>query len=221
MHKRCQRRIRATELHELCNFPFFIYITCEKTEKLVDMEKLNSKKNIKQIKTDLADEIVKDAALKALRACIQCGNCTASCPSGRRTSYRTREIIRKACLGLDEVLEDEDIWLCTTCYTCYERCIRDIPITDIIIKLRNMASDRGHMLPAHVGLTHMFIKTGHGVPLGDTDGNWAKLREALGLQKVPPTVHSHPEAVEEVQKLIKELKFDELVGFGKEEEEEK
>ena len=32
-------------------------------------------------------------------SCIQCGTCTASCESGKWTALKTRNIIRKVCLG--------------------------------------------------------------------------------------------------------------------------
>jgi heterodisulfide reductase subunit C len=76
------------------------------------------------------------------------------------------------------------------------------------------------MLDAHKGLTHMFIDTGHGVPLGGAESNWAKLRDAYGLPPVPPTVHSFPEAVEECQTLTKEVGFDDLVSYKKKEKKE-
>lgn len=181
------------------------------------MEKLK-REVIRNVNSDISDEVVKDEALKAIRACIQCGNCTAGCPSGRRTALRTRELIRKACLGLEDVLKDEDLWLCSTCYTCYERCIRNIPVTDIIIKLRNIACEKGYMMEGHKGLTHIFIDTGHGVPLGGADSNWAKLREAYGLPPVPPTVHSSTEAVQECQTLTESTEFNDLVKYKKKEE---
>ncbi|TFH26036.1 MAG: CoB--CoM heterodisulfide reductase subunit C, partial [Promethearchaeota archaeon] len=69
---------------------------------------------------NLEAEIIKDHALKAIGACIQCGTCSGGCPSGRRTALRTRTLIRKALLNMNEVLQDNDIWMCTTCYTCFE-----------------------------------------------------------------------------------------------------
>lgn len=168
---------------------------------------------IKRISSDITDEIIKDEALKAIRACFQCGTCSGGCPSGRRTPLRTRQIIRKATLGIEAVLKDEDLWMCSTCYTCYERCPRGVPTTDIIIKLRNMATQKGYILTPHRNLTHILIQTGHGVPLGGTDNNWTKLRASYGLEPIPPTVHSHPEAVKEIQVLIEDLKFDKLVGY--------
>jgi heterodisulfide reductase subunit C len=168
---------------------------------------------VKKISNDITEELVKDEALRAIRACYQCGTCCGGCPSGRRTALRTRKVIRKALLGLDEVLKDEDIWLCSTCYTCAERCPRGVPTTDIIIKLRNLASQKGYIMQPHKNLTYLLIQTGHGVPLGGTDNNWTKLRAAYGLEPIPPTTHSHPEAVDEIQTLVKDLKFDKLVGY--------
>ncbi len=130
-----------------------------------------------------------------------------------RTALRTRKVIRKALLGSDEVLKDEDIWLCSTCYTCYERCPRGVPVTDVIIKLRNLASQKGYIMDAHKKLTYLLIDTGHGVPIGGTDNNWTKLRAAYGLEPIPPTTHSHPEAIEDIKTLVKDLHFDKLVGY--------
>ena len=169
---------------------------------------------IDKVDSRITEEMVKDS-LERIKSCFQCGTCTGGCPSGRRTAMRTRALIRKALLGLEAVLDDKDIWLCSTCYTCYSRCPRNIPVTDIIIKLRNLATQKGKILDSHKGLTHMLISTGHGVPLPDGDSNWSKLRESYNLDSRPPTTASHPEAVKDIQTLVKSLKFDDLVGFPK------
>ncbi|MGY5855454.1 MAG: 4Fe-4S dicluster domain-containing protein, partial [Candidatus Thorarchaeota archaeon] len=51
------------------------------------------------IDPEFVDKIVK-AGADRIRTCIQCGTCSSVCPSGRRTAFRTRELIRKALLGL-------------------------------------------------------------------------------------------------------------------------
>ena len=154
-----------------------------------------------------------DAGLEKILSCINCGTCSGSCPSGRRTAIRTRSIIRRALMGDESVLEDVDIWLCSTCYYCYERCPRNIPVTDMIIKLRNIAVEEGHILDAHFGLANdIFYETGHGVPAnGDANKKWRDLRESYGLPPLPPTVHSYPEAVKECQTLMKEVGFRDLL----------
>lgn len=170
--------------------------------------------SIKKIDTHITEEIVKED-LERIKSCFQCGTCTGGCPSGRRTALRTRILIRKALLGLDEVLSEPDLWLCSTCYTCYSRCPRAVPVTDIIIKLRNLATQKKHIITAHKSLTHLLLNTGHGVPIpaGKGGENWRNLRKVYHLNELPPTVHMHPEAVKDIKKLSKSLKFDELVDY--------
>jgi len=79
--------------------------------------------------------------------CIQYGSCTASCESDRWPTLKTRMIVRKVVLGDLSVLSNPDIWLCTTCYQCYERCPRDVRPTDVIMELRNYATKLGNISP--------------------------------------------------------------------------
>lgn len=175
-----------------------------------NVEKYIKRKVYKSTSSRIAQKFV-DAGLEKIRACINCGTCTGSCPSGHRTAFRTRSAIRRALTGDESVLEDIDIWMCSTCYYCYERCPRDIPVTDMIIKLRNIAVEEGHILDNHLNLADkIFYETGHGVPAnGEANKKWQDLRESYGLPPLPPTVHSYPEAVEECQKLMK------ITGFRK------
>lgn len=187
-----------------------------------NVEKYIKRKTFKKFNKSIAEKFV-DAGLEQIRSCINCGTCTGGCPSGRRTAYRTRVAIRKALTGDPSVLEDIDIWMCSTCYTCYERCPRNIPVTDMIIKLRNIAVEEGYILDAHFGLADkVFYETGHGVPAnGEANKKWQDLRESYGLPPLPPTVHSYPKAVEEVQTLMKETGFRDLMDNAKKIKEKK
>ncbi|NHJ24002.1 MAG: CoB--CoM heterodisulfide reductase subunit C [Candidatus Lokiarchaeota archaeon] len=177
-----------------------------------NVEKYIKRKVYKSTSSRIAQKFV-DAGLEKIRACINCGTCTGGCPSGRRTAYRTRSAIRRALTGDESVLKDIDIWLCSTCYYCYERCPRNIPVTDMIIKLRNIAVEEGHILDSHFVLANkIFYETGHGVPAtGDNNKQWRDLRESIGLPPLPPTVHMHPEAVKECQELMKSVGFRDLM----------
>jgi heterodisulfide reductase subunit C len=177
-----------------------------------NVEKYIKRKVYEKENSRIAQKFV-DAGLEKIRACINCGTCTGSCPSGRRTAYRTRSAIRKALTGDESVLQDIDIWLCTTCYYCYERCPRNIPVTDMIIKLRNIAVEEGHILDNHFNLADkIFYATGHGVPAsGEENKKWRDLRVSYGLPPLPPTVHSHPEALKECQELMKSSGFRDLM----------
>jgi heterodisulfide reductase subunit C len=48
------------------------------------------------------------------------------------------EVIRYVILDRKEVLKSKTIWLCASCYTCAERCPRDINITKIMEALRQI-----------------------------------------------------------------------------------
>ncbi len=157
-------------------------------------------------------EKIKAAGGDSLEYCFQCGTCTGSCPSGRRTPYRVRQIIRKANVGLkDEIISDPTLWMCTTCYSCQERCPRKVRIVDVVKLARNEAAKAGFMAPAHKAVGSFVIKTGHGVPINDAT---MELRKAVGLGELPPTTHQFPEALEEVQKIIKATGFDQLIGYN-------
>ncbi|MFW9832447.1 MAG: CoB--CoM heterodisulfide reductase subunit C [Candidatus Thorarchaeota archaeon] len=167
------------------------------------------------IDTEFVDKIVKSGADR-IRTCIQCGTCSSVCPSGRRTAFRTRELIRKALLGLkDEVLSSPDLWLCSTCYTCLERCPRQIKVTDAIIIMRNMAVDDGFMLPQHKKASQKLLSTGHAVPIDDAN---KEIRKDLGLDEIPPTTHANKKALAQVQEIMKRTGFKELIEGVKRED---
>lgn len=163
----------------------------------------------KQPNPAFVNEII-EAGGKTVNLCFQCGTCTGSCPSGRQTAFRTRKLVRRAQLGLKEdIMDSEDLWLCTTCYNCRERCPRGVEIVDIIMILRNMAVKEGNMAPMHKKIAQFVAKSGHLVNLRDED---KALRKKLGLEEVPPTVLKDKEGLEQVKKICTVTGFDKLVG---------
>jgi heterodisulfide reductase subunit C len=146
------------------------------------------------------DEEVIDALSRAgyePNACMQCGTCTASCLSGRWTAMRTRHIMVRASYGDASILQDPDIWLCTTCYNCYDRCPRSLKVTDAIVELRNLASARGLMSDKHKKTVELFHRYGHAVPIND---KVKEIRKTLGLEELPPTIFRYPEEIEQLAK---------------------
>lgn len=157
---------------------------------------------------DFANEMA-EAGCGDAKLCFQCGTCTASCPSGRYTSYRIRKIIRQTQLGLkDEILTGNDLWDCTTCYACEERCPREVPIVDIIISLRNMAVAEGHMFENHKKTAQNLYTFGHAVSFND---KVKAAREAIGLSGTPPTVVGNPEAMKDLKKILDATGFNTIV----------
>lgn len=173
---------------------------------LTDKELLNDSNR----DPDFTAEFI-DAGIETVKHCFQCGTCSGSCPSGRRTPYKVRQIVRKCLLGLkEEVITDDALWMCTTCYTCQERCLRSVKIVEIIKKARNIAAHAGYMAKPHK-MTGVFVmNTGHGVPINDAT---KALRTKIGLPEIPPTTHAYPEALEEIKTICKLTGFDELIGY--------
>lgn len=82
-------------------------------------------------------------------------------------------------------------------------------ITDIIMTLRNMAVEEGHMAEAHRRTAGMLVRTGHAIPMTD---KFKEFRKTLKLDEVPRTVLSDPKLYEEVKKIMEATKFDKLIG---------
>lgn len=170
-----------------------------------------NKKKLKEPNPEFANKVI-EAGGKTLNLCFQCGTCTGSCPSGRQTAFRVRKVIRRAQLGLkDDVLNSDDMWMCTTCYTCYERCPRGVEIVNIIMALRNMAVKAGNMAEPHKRVAGFLVKTGHMVPLTD---DFKKLRVKFGLDEEPKTTLTDEKAKNDVRKLCEVTEFDKLVGVA-------
>jgi heterodisulfide reductase subunit C len=75
-----------------------------------------------------------------LLTCIQCGTCTASCPTAYAMDYTPRQLWRLIQVGLrDEALHSQTFWLCTNCYSCTIRCPRGIALTETMAALKRLA----------------------------------------------------------------------------------
>jgi len=86
--------------------------------------------------------------LEKLRTCIQCGTCSATCPTAYAWDYSPRQVWRMVNLGLkDEVLNSRTFWLCTTCKSCQVRCPRGINIMDSMIALKEYSMGAGVNVP--------------------------------------------------------------------------
>jgi len=92
-----------------------------------------------------------------LLGCIQCGKCTGGCPVARKTTLNIRSLIYQM---LVESKFDEDkhpeLWDCTCCFTCVERCPKDVRPADLIIGLRGELVEGGR-IPETIGAALMGV----------------------------------------------------------------
>ena len=103
-------------------------------------KKLKTSKEIDDIKFKkggLAKE-VEDLCGENLFGCYQCGTCSAGCPFIDDMDLGPDEIIRYVVLDKREVLNAKSIWICASCFTCAERCPRDLNITKIMEAMRQI-----------------------------------------------------------------------------------
>jgi quinone-modifying oxidoreductase subunit QmoC len=72
-----------------------------------------------------------------IRACIQCGTCSGSCPVANYMDYTPRRIIGMIRSNLkDEVLASNTFWYCASCYQCTVRCPAQIDIAELMYALK-------------------------------------------------------------------------------------
>jgi len=94
-------------------------------------------------------EVIKESGGDIFRLCYQCGRCDTLCPWNRVINFFSpRRIVRQASFGMTEI-ETEDIWRCTTCGRCPQRCPRGVKIIDLMRSLRKIATEYG-VFPEHV-----------------------------------------------------------------------
>ncbi|MDW8069042.1 MAG: 4Fe-4S dicluster domain-containing protein [Anaerolineae bacterium] len=99
--------------------------------------------NLTHVDRTLAREVTPGRWEKIL-SCIQCGTCTASCPAAHAMDLSPRRMWRMVQLGMtEEVLRSKSIWFCSLCYNCHVRCPRGIPLTETIVRLKELAIERG------------------------------------------------------------------------------
>jgi len=79
-----------------------------------------------------------------IKECLQCGTCSASCPTAEHMDYTPREIIASFRAGmLDKVLKSSTVWMCASCYYCTVRCPAGIKLTDIMYELKRLGIEYG------------------------------------------------------------------------------
>jgi heterodisulfide reductase subunit C len=147
---------------------------------------MTEKKAIKasEIKSDFKYKISKMHGGEKLMRCFQCGTCTSDCPIARFSdTYRPRQIIRMAQLGLkDRVLDSDTLWLCAACFTCTDRCPQDVEVASVIRVLRNLAAEEGHIPQVFKDECTSILESGYAYRIPELR---LRKRETLGLPALP------------------------------------
>jgi Fe-S oxidoreductase len=92
-----------------------------------------------------------------LLGCIQCGKCTGGCPVARKTTLNIRDMIYHTLVEPEmDVDAHPELWDCTCCFTCVERCLKDVEPAELIIAMRGQLVESGR-IPDTIGAALMAI----------------------------------------------------------------
>ena len=142
--------------------------------------------NLENADPGFRKELAQQSGGEKITACFTCRTCVASCPiAAVNDRFNPLRIIRMALYGLrKEVLESDFIWLCSSCYSCQERCPQGVNITEFMTLLKNMAVKEGH-IPSGVKAQKEIIKDkGRIYSIDDFDN---KKRNKIDLPSLPTT----------------------------------
>ncbi len=139
--------------------------------------------NMSKVDPNFKFEVAEIPGGENITRCFSCGTCTLGCPVREVDErYNPRRIIHMVLLGLkEEVLKSDFIWLCTSCYTCSERCPQDVLITDLMTALKNMAVKEGYIHPSYVEQIKALSSFDGLYEIGDFDN---RKREKAGLPPI-------------------------------------
>jgi heterodisulfide reductase subunit C len=88
-------------------------------------------------------EVLRLAGQEVL-TCIQCGTCSASCPTAHLMNPSIRRLIKLCLEGkTEEATHNETLWLCTSCLLCTVRCPRGIRPKAVVSALKDIAERAG------------------------------------------------------------------------------
>lgn len=141
------------------------------TDIMVDFmsEQETSVTDMNDLDPNFKFEVARESGGENILTCFQCGTCSAICPvAAKFEKYDPRQIIRMVLLGMrKQVLSSENIWMCSTCYSCYVRCPQDVKITNVIKALQNIAAREGYLHFSYQAGLEMLEKTGRTVEVSE------------------------------------------------------
>ena len=112
---------------------------------------------------DLFKELKKDVRyIEGLKACFNCGICTAICPAAEVHDYDPRMVVnivqQKDPVELEKLLKSNTIWYCGECLSCKTRCPRGNTPGYIIQALRALSIETGFFIESEQGRKQLAIK---------------------------------------------------------------
>jgi len=135
----------------------------------------------------LYDKLSEDVRfVEGLKACLNCGTCTAICPAAEFYNYQPRKIVDILQTRDDEEIEalmkSDTIWYCGECMSCVTRCPRGNAPGLLITVLRAASQEMGYFTESEKGRQQLAIKR--------TVGEWIlKYGYCLYPSEILPELH--------------------------------
>jgi heterodisulfide reductase subunit C len=111
----------------------------------------------------LYEQLEKDVRyIEGLKACMNCGVCTAICPAAEVSNYDPRMVVNivqeRDEAELEKILKSDTIWRCGECLSCKTRCPRGNVPCYIIQALRALSIETGFFIESEQGRKQLAIK---------------------------------------------------------------
>jgi len=124
--------------------------------------------------------------VEGLKACLNCGTCTAICPAAEFYNYQPRQIAEvlqsRDDSRIEALLKSDTIWYCGECMSCVTRCPRGNAPGLLITVLRAVSQDLGYFIESEKGRQQLAIKR--------TVGEWIlKYGYCLYPSEIKPEAH--------------------------------
>lgn len=109
------------------------------------------------------DMLAEDVRLEeGLKACMNCGVCTAVCPAAEFYNYDPRQIViavqSRDDDEIERLLKSETIWYCGECMSCRPRCPRGNTPGYVIQALRTLSQKLGFFVESEKGRQQLALK---------------------------------------------------------------
>lgn len=123
---------------------------------------------------------------EALKACMNCGMCTAVCPAAEFYDYDPRRICDTVQRGdenaIEQLLRSDTIWYCGQCMSCKPRCPRGNAPGEIINILRKLSQQFGYFMHSEMGRQQIQL-------MDELGGNILEIGYCVHPDKVNPEKH--------------------------------
>jgi heterodisulfide reductase subunit C len=112
---------------------------------------------------ELYNKLLEDVRFQeGVKACINCGTCTAICAAASFYNYDPRVIVNTVqSRNEDEIkdlLKSDTIWYCGECMSCKSRCPRGNVPGLVIMALRALSQEEGYFVESEKGRQQLFVK---------------------------------------------------------------